>query len=501
MKRLCINMRHTKRSPYGSSGMPLCILNYNEKNKTRNIFVTFLVFVVIMGCKIKEKPIEPAPLYPVPSQKQLNWQKDETLMFAHFGMKTFYSSDWHMGDGTEDPNKFNPVDFDPVQWAKAAKVGGFKGIVLTSKHPDGFCNWQTRTTDHSLKSASWRNGKGDVVSEFVEACHKEGLLAGLYISILDLNYQLSGNDPKNYSSFLEAQISELLTNYGEIDELWIDGYHAERMEVDYKKIAALIAKLQPDMIVYDSGLLVDYMPAGSCVSWPGAHGGLKDPNWSFTNEKGPWYPAEASIIAQGNWFYDNNPIISLDKLIDYYRSSVGMNAVALINVAPNREGLIDDASVIRLKEFKAWVDGLNKKDLTQSEKVKITADSWRGSVKAFAPENAIDGKYDTYFATDDGVKTATIEIDMGAKIDIEGIMLQEYIPLGQRVSSFSIECFDGTKWIHMASLGTIGYKRLVLSESPELNGLKFPRSEKVRLTIIDSRACPLINTIKIIGRP
>jgi alpha-L-fucosidase len=258
-------------------------------------------------------------------------------------------------------------------------------------------------------------------------------------------------------------------------------------------------KYQPDALIYDSGTLVEHMPE-SCARWPGKHGGVKDPNWSFTNESGSWYPLEASLIAQGNWFYNDTPIITLDKLKDYYRSTVGLNAVALINVAPNRDGLIDSASVTRLGEFKSWVDGLYEENLACGEKVKITADSRRSNSDRFGPEKAIDGNYDTYFATDDGIVTASIEIDLGNAKDIEGIILQEYIPLGQRVSAYSIECFDGNQWGQMASESTIGYKKLILGKSKETNGNEFPKTERIRLIINDSRACPLINTFRVVGK-
>ncbi len=467
--------------------------------KFKPLFLLILIPVFIMRCGMEETVQPPKPLLPIPSEKQLDWQKKEMLMFVHFGIKTFYPSDNHMGEGTENPDKFNPKNFDARQWVKAAKAGGFKGIVLTTKHHDGFCNWQTNTTKHSLKSSKWRDGKGDIVKELADACHEADILFGLYYSIWDKNYEISGGDKNLFSDFYIAQLTELLTRYGKVDELWFDGYRADSIKVDFKKVSEIIKKYQPDALIYDSGTLVEFLPE-SCASWPGRHGGVKDPNWSFSDKgKSIWYPAEASLIAQGNWFYNNTPIISLDKLKAYYRSTVGLNAVALINVAPNPDGLIDKASITRLAEFKSWVDGLYENDLTKREDVKITADSWRGRSDKYGPKNTIDGNYDTYFATEDSVTTVNIEIDFGQPMDIRGIILQEYIPLGQRVSSYSIECFDGKKWVKMSSQSTIGYKKIILENSHETNDKAFPKSSRVRLVILESRASPIINTFSVIG--
>ena len=466
--------------------------------KERSIIVLTIFLIIFTNCEKKIIP-PPEPVLPIPSAKQLNWQKKEMLMFVHFGIKTFYPSDNHMGEGNEDPNKFNPVKFNARQWVKAAKAGGFKGIVLTTKHHDGFCNWQTNTTDHSLKSSSWKDGKGDIVAELANACHDSGMLFGLYFSIWDRNYEVSGRDKSIYSDFYVAQLTELLINYGQVDELWFDGFGADNMLVDFKKVSEIIKEYQPKAIVYDSGTLVEFMQE-SCASWPGRHGGVKDPNWSFSEEYGNvWYPAEASAIAQGNWFYNNTPIISLDKLKSIYLSTVGLNAVALINVAPNQEGLIDESSIERLKEFKNWIDGLYENDLTKSDKVKISANSKRGDSDLYGPGNLIDDSYESYFTTDDSIENVIVEIDFGKLVYFRGIILQEYIPLGQRVASYSVECFNGTDWVTISEQKTIGYKKIIMRNSVETDGQKIPKSSKIRLVISESRGAPVINTFKVIG--
>ncbi len=465
-----------------------------------NLIFPLLIFAVLLACTTKSPVKPPKALMPIPSAKQLDWQKKEMLMFVHFGIKTFYPSNNHMGEGKEDPMKFNPKYFDAKQWVRAAKAGGFKGIVITSKHHDGFCNWQTETTKHSVKSSPWLDGRGDVLKQVADACHEAGMLFGIYLSVWDRNYEESGNEKSDYSTFYETQLTELLTQYGVVDELWFDGFGAENMKVNFENVSKIIKKHQPNALVYDSGTLVEYMPE-SCARWPGSHGGLKDPNWSFTEENmNVWYPKEASLIAQGNWFYNNTPIISLDKLKSYYRNTVGLNALALINVAPNTDGLIDEVSITRLKEFKTWINSLEENNLTRGKNIKISASNIRGNdFDRFGPKNLIDGNYDTYFATDDSVKVVTIEIDLGTIQNIEGIILQEYIPLGQRVSSYEIECFDGEEWIQVASQSTIGHKKLIMAKTLETRGMEFPKSNRMRLVITGSRGAPVINTFGVIG--
>ncbi|MCH7228830.1 alpha-L-fucosidase [Haloferula sp. A504] len=443
----------------------------------------------------------PAPFPPTPNPAQLKWHKAEQLMFVHFGMKTFYPSDNHMGSGREDPKKFNPVHFDADQWVAAAKAGGFKGIVLTTKHHDGFCNWPTKTTDHCVRSSSWKDGKGDIVRELVEACRKGGIYFGFYVSILDHNYNLHGSDKfDNYGDFYHEQIKELSTEYGPIDEYWFDGFCSEELRVPYEKIAELIRTAQPHAVVYDSNTLVKYLP-DRCLRWAGTHGGLgADQNYRVEVDGAlRWYPNEPSLILQGNWFYDGKPIKSLEEIQEDYLTTVGNGVTPLMNVAPNQDGLIDEASVARLKEYKAWVDALHANDLANGEGVRVTASSVRGDDPTFAADRAIDGDYETYFATDDGVTEATIEINLGRLQEIDGFILQEYIPLGQRVDGFAIECFVDGDWKTVFEGQRIGYKRILLEGRASAKEQEFPATDRVRLRIENAMACPLISSFQVIG--
>jgi len=416
-------------------------------------------------------------------------------------MKTFYPSDNHMGDGREDPKKFNPVDFDARQWVRTAKAGGFEGIVLTLKHHEGFCIWQTDTTDFSVKSSPWKDGRGDILKEVVEACREGGITVGLYISIKDEHFTQSGAPGyDNYSDFYYDQLEEISTRYGPVDEYWFDGFQAAELKVDYERIAAMLRRTQPHAVIYDSGMLVKHLPDRS-LAWEGAHGGAGAEQDYRVMKDGRliWYPNEPSLILQGNWFHHGKPIVELPAIQDYYLKTVGHGVTPLMNVPANQDGLFDEGSIERLAEFKAWVNRLHANDLARRVGVKVTADSVRGNDPAYGPECVIDGKYDTYHATNDDVRSAVIEVDLGSNQDVGGFIIQEYIPLGQRVDGYSIECLVDGEWLEVFSGTKIGYKRILLEGRISAKDKTFPATDRVRLKVTDALACPLINTFKVIG--
>jgi alpha-L-fucosidase len=455
----------------------------------------------LFGAVADEAVPAPAPFPPVPNPAQLAWHRAEYRMFVHFGMKTFYPSKIHMGTGLEDPRRFNPRHFDADQWVAAAKGGGFEGLVLVAKHHDGFCNWQTDTTDHCVKSSPWKNGRGDVVREVAEACRRAGLSFGVYVSIIDKHYEAVGspNHP-TYNDYYLAQIRELSTRYGPLDEYWFDGYQSEKTKIDYARLAEIIRRNQPNAVVYDSGTLVKYLP-DRCLAWPGHHGGLK-PDQNYRQEiEGVlrWYPCEPSTILQGNWFHHGTPMIPLRAIQDQYLTTVGYGVTPLMNVPPNQDGLIDAASGERLRQFKAWVDHLRARDLARGEGVRITAQNVRGNSPRFAPRLAIDGDDATYYATDDGVTNAVLEINLGRPRAISGFILKEYIPLGQRVHGYRLECRRDGRWTGVFSGLAIGYQRIILAGRASAKDVTFPVTDRVRLVIQNALACPLINSFRVLG--
>ncbi len=490
-------------------------------------FAVFALLPLALAACTASQPLSttpaPAPFGPLPGPAHMRWHKAEYLMFNHFGMKTFHPSGDHMGSGDEDPKSFNAASLDPAQWVEAAKAGGFKGIVLTTKHHDGFCNWRTDTTGHSVKNAAWKNGQGDVVKELAEACRKGGVYFGLYVSIIDMNFKK--HPPANYASygdFYFDQLKELSTRYGPVDEYWFDGFNAANLKMDYPKIARMIAKEQPEAVIYDSGMLVKSLP-DRCVGWPGNHGGLKPDQEYVRKVDGVdrWYPNEPSLIFQGNWFHTGAPCVGVAQMKSGYLTSTGIGVTPLMNIPTNKNGLIDADTIAKLKEFKAWVDGLHGNDLARTQGAKASDAGHRGADAKYAASQAVDGDYDTYFTTDDGQTTATIEVALPKAQKIGGFILQEYIPLGQRVDGYTLECRVDGQWKPVFAGKKIGYKRIILDghasapalafnegnidvlklkDAPAPGGkLQLPVCDAVRLKITAAKACPLINTFQVIG--
>jgi alpha-L-fucosidase len=325
---------------------------------------------------------------------------------------------------------------------------------------------------------------------------------GNYVSIIDKHFEHAGSDNyAEYETYYYEQLKELSTKYGPIDEYWFDGYKADNLKMDYKNIAELLKETQPNAVVYESGTMVKYMP-DRCIAWPGAHGGI-GPDQKYRaeiNDTLRWYPSEPSIILQGNWFHNNTPVVGLKQIQDYYLTSVGYGVTPLMNISPNTDGLIDEGTVARLAEFKMWVDQLNSNDLAKSAYVKVTASSFRGNANKFSPQMVNDGNYETYFATADTVRSAVIEVDLGSVQEIDGFIIQEFIPLGQRVDGYTIECRVDGKWKEVFSGKKIGYKRIILEGRASASDIKFPAADGVRLKIENALACPLINTFSVIGK-
>ena len=335
----------------------------------------------------------------VPEERQLEWQKNELTAFLHFGVNTFTGREW--GDGTEDPSLFMPTDMDCDQWAEILSAAGFKLAILTAKHHDGFCLWPSAVTEHTVAASPFRDGKGDVVKEFAEACRRHDLKVGLYLSPWDRNASCYGDTPR-YNEFYIAQLTELLTNYGKIDEIWLDGANGEgpdgrKQEYDWKAISETVRRLQPDAVL---------AVKGEDVRWVGNEDGLgRETEWSATvlapalfndvtgqnealgiAEKAPdlgsramlekadnlyWYPSEVDVSIRPGWFYhdyEDSSVKSLEQLKEIYFRSVGMNSSLLLNVPPDRRGRISAADSARLTEFGVWVRILNSDNMISGGK-------------------------------------------------------------------------------------------------------------------------------------
>lgn len=428
----------------------------------------------------------PAPIAPLPTTHQVAWQQMETYAFIHFGPNTFGNREWGYGDAPLE--SFNPTRLDCEQWAKTLSDAGMKGVIITAKHHDGFCLWPTKYTDYSIRNTPYKDGKGDIVGELSAACKKYGLKFGVYLSPWDRHQAFYGTPL--YVEYFYAQLEELLTQYGDIFEIWFDGANGgdgyyggarEERKIDrrnyynFPRAWQMVNRLQPQAIIFSDG--------GPGCRWVGNENGYAyATNWSFLrgNEVYPgyskywelqqghadgdaWIPAECDVSIRPGWFYhesEDNRVKTLDELTDLYYRSVGHNATLLLNMPVDKEGHIHPIDSARVIAFHNRIQAELKTDLLA--KTKIKASNVRG--KQWTTANLTDGKYDTYWSVSDTASQAELVVTLPRETSLNRLMLQEYIPLGQRVQRFSVYWLKGKYWQPL-SVGeettTVGYKRLL----------------------------------------
>jgi alpha-L-fucosidase len=417
----------------------------------------------------KDKPLTADAVKPSP--QQLAYQQMEMIGFAHFTVNTFTDKEW--GEGTESPAIFNPTQFDAKQWVQACKDAGIKQLILTAKHHDGFCLWPSKLTEHSVKNSPWRNGKGDVVKEVSDACREAGLKFGIYLSPWDRHEPKYGTAA--YNDFYKGQLRELLTNYGEISEVWLDGAKGENakdMTYDFLGYWKVVRELQPNAVLFSD--------EGPDVHWIGNEKGFAgETKWSkldttqvsigtsntgYLNTGDPngtsWVVGECDVSIRPGWFYhpkEDDKVKTVEQLLDIYYKSVGRNGVLLLNIPPDRRGLFHESDVARLKEFKQVLDETFKTNLAQNKSVKVS--STRST--EYAAYHLTDGKLDSYWASEDSVSKATLTLDLVAPTTFDRVLLGEGIAFGQRVNHFMIEAVVDGLWTPLATGTTIGYKRLL----------------------------------------
>ena len=450
-----------------------------QAQKKENYYVKHVEFP--QDATLEQKVDMAARLVPTP--QQYAWQQMELTAFLHFGINTFTGREW--GDGKEDPALFNPSELDAGQWVKSLKNAGFKMVILTAKHHDGFCLWPTATTKHSVASSPWKNGQGDVVKELRKACDKYDMKFGVYLSPWDRNAECYGDSPR-YNEFFVRQLTELLTNYGEVHEVWFDGANGEgpngkKQVYDWDAFYKTIQRLQPKAVM---------AIMGDDVRWVGNERGLgRETEWTATVltpgiytrsqennkrlgvfgkaedlgsrkilEKATelfWYPSEVDVSIRPGWFYhaeEDGKVKSLKHLSDIYFQSVGYNSVLLLNIPPDRRGLIHEADIKRLKEFA---------DYRQ---------------QTFADNRVKNGR--KYWSTTSGGEAVYA---LKSKSEINLVMLQEDITKGQRVEAFTVEALTDNGWKEVGKGTTIGYKRMLRFPAVNANKLRV-RIDECRLT-------------------
>lgn len=426
-------------------------------------------------------------------------------MFVHFGPNTFTGVEW--GDGTENPEVFAPTGLDCRQWAETAKAAGMKGLILTAKHHDGFCLWPSRYSTHTVRESAWRGGKGDVVREAADACRQAGIKFGVYVSPWDRNHPAYGTP--EYNEVFAGTLREVLTNYGTIFEQWLDGANGDErsgskhQKYDWRLFHETIYECQPDIIIFSD--------VGPGCRWIGNERGIAgQTNWSRLDTEGftpglgapsrdtlnrgnihgaEWVPGEVDVSIRPGWFYrsgTDDKVKTLAHLFDIWHTSVGRNANLLLNVPPDCNGRIHPTDSVRLMELRELVGVTFGTDLAAGGK------AYGGSRgKGYVAGNLLNAEYDSYWAATDGATTATIEIKLPEMRTFNRLLLQEYIPLGQRIMGWNVEWFDARigEWSSVAEETTVGYKRIVTFEAVT--------ADRLRLNVTASLACPALNRLSL----
>ncbi|MBB6673812.1 alpha-L-fucosidase [Cohnella nanjingensis] len=403
------------------------------------------------------------PELAVPTKQQLAWQELELGVFFHFGLNTFTDREW--GEGTDSPESFNPSSLDAKQWIRTAKRAGFKYVILTAKHHDGFCLWPTKTTDYSVRSSPWKHGQGDVVRECADACREEGMLFGLYVSPWD-RHEECYSDKEAYDDFYARQLEELLTGYGPLVEVWFDGAGSEGREYDWMRIIGLVRKYQPDAMVFNMG--------APTIRWVGNEDGVAPyPCWNtaqtarasmFTKDMltwlpdtPDWVPAECDVpIRKPHWFWhpdDEHSLLPLEELLDIYYRSVGHGATLLLNIAPDDQGLLPTNDVARIIEF---------------------GDEIKRRFSTPLAEASGDGK--------------SLGFILPFVSRINHVILMEDIAHGERVRNYVLEARQDGQWIELARGSAIGHKKIDRFDTIETNQL--------RVRVLEEAGHPLFRSFR-----
>jgi alpha-L-fucosidase len=437
----------------------------------------------------------------------------EIVGFAHFSVNTFTDREWGYGD--EDERVFNPTDFDADQIARTFRDGGIKELVLTCKHHDGFCLWPSKFTEHSVKNSPWKNGKGDVVKELARACRKHGPKFGVYLSPWDRNHKDYGRP--EYLTYYRNQLRELLTQYGPISEVWFDGANGgdgfyggarekrsidNRTYYDWPHTWQIVRDLQPMACMFSD--------AGPDIRWVGNERGVAgDPCWDTLNAEDfapgradsqrlnrgdrpgtQWVPAECDVSIRPGWFYhasEDAQVKTPRQLVDLYFKSVGRGATLMLNLPPDRRGQIHETDARSVREFRRILDRLFAHDFAR--KARVTASNVRGGDPRFGPKNLLDGRRDTYWATDHSVTNPEVVLELGKAVSFNVVRLREYLPLGQRIEAFALDQWKDGAWAEFARGTSIGNCRLVRTEPIA--------TEKVRLRILKAPVCPALSEISL----
>ncbi len=471
--------------------------------------------LALLSATIAAEP--PKPFGPVPSERQLRWHQLQFYCFIHFTVNTFTDKEWGYGD--EPETVFAPTKFDANQIARTAKEAGMRGLVLTCKHHDGFCLWPSAFTEHSVKKSPWRNGKGDMVKEIAAACRRQGLKFGVYLSPWDRNHKDYATPA--YITYYRNQLRELLTNYGEVFEMWFDGANGgdgyyggarekrkidNRTYYDWDNTWKIVRELQPFACMFSD--------AGPDVRWVGNERGFAGETcWAAMTREGllpghadpkqlvvgqrdgkDWLPAEVDVSIRPGWFYhekEDAKVKTPEQLVKIYFDSVGRGANLILNLPPDRRGIIHENDVKSLREMRRILSKTFAKDLARG--AKLVASNVRGGDKVFGPEKTVDDKATTYWSTDDNVTTPELTLEWKKSVTFDVAKIAEDIRLGQRIEEFALDQWKDGTWQEFAKATSIGAERLLRFEPVT--------TAKLRLRITKSPVCPAITEFGLFKQP
>ncbi len=490
---------------------------------TRRGFVAAWPFAGSLARGAKRGLPPPAPYGALPSQRQLAWHELEFYGFLHFTVNTFTDKEWGYGD--EDPSLFNPTEFDPDRIVEALGSAGMKGFILTCKHHDGFCLWPTNTTEHCIRNSKWRNGKGDVVSDLSTAARRRGLKFGVYLSPWDRNNAQYGKP--QYIDIYRRQLTELLTQYGPMFEVWHDGANGgdgfyggareqrhidRRAYYDWPKTWAMVRSLQPDAAIFsDVGPDIRWVGNEKGIAnetcWAtfdpvGEDGGLAAPGYVRTNESptgtrngNRWLPAECDVSIRPGWFWherENAEVKTPESLMELYFKSVGRGAGFLLNVPPDRRGLIHESDAASLRAFGAMLQSTFGSNLAAG--ASITASNIRGGSPVYAAENLLDGDRYTYWSTDDGFTQPEVVLQFARPVVCNVVRVRENIRLGQRIEAVAVDAWQAGAWREVAQATSVGSCRL-LRIGPAIS------TPRLRLRVTRSPVAPALSELAVFATP
>ena len=425
------------------------------------------------------------PFGATPTYRQLEHFKIAKKAFFHFGVNTFSNNEW--GDGKEKAALFNPTDLNVRGWIRDIKAAGFKLAIITAKHHDGFCLWPSAYTEHSVKNSPYKNGKGDIIREFTDACHEFGIKVGIYVSPWDRNSPYWGTP--DYSLYYAKQLEEIVTQYGKIDEIWWDGAGSVEAKYDWGLWAYIVRNNQPDAVIFGSMGATPYVE----MRWVGNEAGyaakthyasvcsdmmfVEDVNHINTGMIGAdrYIPAEVDVSIRPGWFYhkeQDNKVKSSHKLDDIWFRSVGNNAIMLLNFPPDTTGNVVRRDILNAIESNRRIEKMLSLNLLDN--ARVSADT------RYCPSTCISmatySDDELFYASSEDKNTAVINIKLEDDSPaFNTLILGEKVELGERITSFKLECMDDDVPVLLYEGTSVGYLRAVK--------FKYGEYKKLRLTI------------------